>query len=62
MLRGKWWEIFQEPELNALEEQVNINNQNIRQSFETFMSARARSRRPDRSTGLPSRQIHHGVG
>ena len=41
MLRGKWWEIFQEPELNALEEQVNINNQNIRQSFETFMSARA---------------------
>jgi NodT family efflux transporter outer membrane factor (OMF) lipoprotein len=41
MIRGKWWEIFQEPELNALEEQVNINNQNIRQSFETFMSARA---------------------
>jgi NodT family efflux transporter outer membrane factor (OMF) lipoprotein len=41
MLRGKWWEIFQEPELNSLEEQVNINNQNIRQSFESFMSTRA---------------------
>ncbi len=41
MLRGKWWEIFHEPELNALEEQVNINNQNIKQSFENFMSARA---------------------
>ena len=40
-LRGKWWEIYNEPELNALEEQLNINNQNIRQSFENFMEARA---------------------
>ncbi|WP_446743075.1 efflux transporter outer membrane subunit [Silvibacterium acidisoli] len=40
MLRGKWWEIYQDPELNALEEQVAINNQNIRGSFENFMSAR----------------------
>jgi hypothetical protein len=22
--RGKWWEIFQDPQLNALEEQVNV--------------------------------------
>jgi outer membrane protein TolC len=29
MLRGKWWEIFKEPELNALEEKLNINNLNI---------------------------------
>src|ERR1700674_3097369 len=41
MLRGKWWEIFNDPELNALEEQLNINNQNIRQFFENFMAARA---------------------
>jgi NodT family efflux transporter outer membrane factor (OMF) lipoprotein len=40
MLHGKWWEIYQDPELNALEEQLNINNQNIRQSFENFMEAR----------------------
>jgi NodT family efflux transporter outer membrane factor (OMF) lipoprotein len=40
-LRGKWWEIFNEPELNALEEQLNINNQNIKQFFENFMAARA---------------------
>ncbi len=39
--RGKWWEIFNEPELNDLEDQVNINNENIKQSFENFMSARA---------------------
>jgi NodT family efflux transporter outer membrane factor (OMF) lipoprotein len=41
MLHGKWWEIYHDPELNALEEQLNVNNQNIRQSFENFMEARA---------------------
>lgn len=41
VLRGKWWEIYNEPDLNALEEQLNVDNQNIRQSFESFMEARA---------------------
>jgi NodT family efflux transporter outer membrane factor (OMF) lipoprotein len=41
MIRGNWWEIFNEPELNALEEQLNINNQNIKVSFENYMAARA---------------------
>ena len=41
MLHGKWWEIYEEPELDALEEQVNINNQNIRVSFANFMASRA---------------------
>ncbi len=40
-IRGKWWEIFNDPELNALEEQLDINNQNIKQFFENFMEARA---------------------
>jgi NodT family efflux transporter outer membrane factor (OMF) lipoprotein len=40
-MRGKWWEIFNDSELNALEEQLNINNQNIKQFFENFMAARA---------------------
>jgi NodT family efflux transporter outer membrane factor (OMF) lipoprotein len=40
-LRGKWWEIFNDPELNALEDQLDINNQNIKQYFENFMEARA---------------------
>jgi NodT family efflux transporter outer membrane factor (OMF) lipoprotein len=40
-LRGKWWEIFNDSELNDLEEQLNINNQNIKQFFENFMEARA---------------------
>ena len=40
-LKGKWWEMFKEPELNALEDQLNIDNQNIAQSFQNFMAARA---------------------
>jgi NodT family efflux transporter outer membrane factor (OMF) lipoprotein len=40
-LRGKWWEIYNEPELNSLEDQLNIDNQNIGQAFENFMEARA---------------------
>ena len=41
MLRGPWWKIFRDPELNALEEQLSLNNQNIKQSFQNFMEARA---------------------
>src|SRR5580698_6906299 len=43
-LKGKWWEIFNEPELNALEDQLNIDNQNIAQYFQNFMAARAQVR------------------
>jgi len=42
--KGKWWEVFNEPELNALEEQLNIDNQNIAQYFQNFMAARAQVR------------------
>ncbi len=41
MLRGKWWSVFGDPELNKLEDQVEVNNQNIKQSFAQFMEARA---------------------
>ncbi|MFY9907690.1 MAG: efflux transporter outer membrane subunit [Terriglobales bacterium] len=40
-LHGKWWEIFGDPQLNALEEQVSINNQNVAAAFANFMAARA---------------------
>jgi NodT family efflux transporter outer membrane factor (OMF) lipoprotein len=44
VLKGKWWEMFNEPELNGLEEQLNIDNQNIAQFFQNFMAARAQVR------------------
>jgi NodT family efflux transporter outer membrane factor (OMF) lipoprotein len=40
-LHGKWWEILGDPQLNALEEQVNISNQNVAAAFANFMAARA---------------------
>jgi NodT family efflux transporter outer membrane factor (OMF) lipoprotein len=40
-LKGKWWEMFNETELNALEERLDIGNQNIAQAFQNFMAARA---------------------
>ncbi|HEX9198512.1 MAG TPA: efflux transporter outer membrane subunit [Acidobacteriaceae bacterium] len=40
MLRGKWWEIYNDAELNALEDKLNIDNQNIRRFFANFMEAR----------------------
>jgi NodT family efflux transporter outer membrane factor (OMF) lipoprotein len=41
MLRGKWWTVFRDPELDALEDSLEIDNQNIRQYFQAFMEARA---------------------
>ncbi len=40
-IRGDWWAIFNDPELNDLEGQLNINNQTIKTYFENFMEARA---------------------
>ena len=40
-IRGKWWEMFGDTNLNALEEQVNISNQTVAAAFANFLSARA---------------------
>jgi NodT family efflux transporter outer membrane factor (OMF) lipoprotein len=40
-IRGKWWETFNDPQLNVLEDQVNISNQNIAAAAASFLSARA---------------------
>jgi outer membrane protein TolC len=40
-LRGKWWEIFGGPELNALEEQVTVSNQDLKAAEARFREARA---------------------
>ena len=40
MLHGKWWEIYGDAELNALEEKLTIDNQTIKQYFANFMEAR----------------------
>lgn len=40
-IKGKWWEMFGDAQLNALEEAVNISNQNIKQAEANFRQARA---------------------
>src|ERR1022692_111343 len=40
-LRGKWWEMFNDPQLNTLEEKVNVSNQNIASAAASFLAARA---------------------
>jgi len=39
-IRGKWWEIYNDPQLNALEEQVSISNQNVLAAEANFRAAR----------------------
>ncbi|HXX70477.1 MAG TPA: efflux transporter outer membrane subunit [Polyangiaceae bacterium] len=41
LLKGRWWQLFREPELDELEERLNIDNQTIVQYFQNFMAARA---------------------
>jgi NodT family efflux transporter outer membrane factor (OMF) lipoprotein len=40
-LRGNWWEIFQDPELNQLEEKVSVSNQNLAAAAASYAAARA---------------------
>jgi NodT family efflux transporter outer membrane factor (OMF) lipoprotein len=42
--RGKWWEIFGDPLVNDLEEQVTVSNQTIAQAEAQFRAARAAAR------------------
>jgi NodT family efflux transporter outer membrane factor (OMF) lipoprotein len=40
-LAGKWWEIFQDTQLNALQEQINVSNQNLKVAFAQYQQSRA---------------------
>src|ERR1041385_5136840 len=41
VIRGKWWEMFNDPQLNNLEEQLSTANQNIALADANFRAARA---------------------
>jgi NodT family efflux transporter outer membrane factor (OMF) lipoprotein len=38
-IRGKWWEIYNDPILNSLQEQVNVSNQNLAQAEARYRQA-----------------------
>jgi NodT family efflux transporter outer membrane factor (OMF) lipoprotein len=39
LIRGNWWQIYQDPQLNQLEERIAANNQSLRQALETYLAA-----------------------
>src|SRR5216683_1760121 len=40
-LGGNWWTIFQDPQLDSLEQQINVGNQNLKAAEAQFRQARA---------------------
>ena len=39
--KGKWWEIYEDPQLNALQEKIQVSNQSLKASLAQFDEARA---------------------
>lgn len=40
-LGGNWWEVFHDPQLNALEQKIEVSNQNVKAAFAQYQQARA---------------------
>jgi outer membrane protein TolC len=38
---SNWWEIFQDPQLERLEGQINVSNQNLKAAVAQYQQARA---------------------
>jgi NodT family efflux transporter outer membrane factor (OMF) lipoprotein len=40
VLRGKWWELYGDPQLNSLEDKVAVSNQTLKAATEQYLAAR----------------------
>jgi len=58
--RGNWWEIFGDPQLNALEEQVDASNQTLKIAEANFRQARA-AIRFNRASEAPAIGVSPGI-
>jgi NodT family efflux transporter outer membrane factor (OMF) lipoprotein len=43
-LKGKWWELYGDPQLNALEEKIAVSNQTLKAAMEEYFQAREQVR------------------
>jgi NodT family efflux transporter outer membrane factor (OMF) lipoprotein len=65
--KGNWWEIFQDPQLNALEDKIAVSNQSLRAAVDRFQEARDVLRQtrslfyPLVTTGLSATQNRQSV-
>jgi NodT family efflux transporter outer membrane factor (OMF) lipoprotein len=60
-IKGKWWEMFNDAELNALEEKVSINNQNVAASTAAYFAARDQVKEA-RSQLFPTVTVSPSIG
>lgn len=58
--KGAWWEIYQDPQLDALEDQVTAANQNLKAAEDQFTAARA-AVRAARSNYYPNLSVAPSV-
>ncbi len=56
LLKGKWWEIYQDPQLNQLEERIATNNVQLKQALETYLAAR------DQVSAARANLVSHAFG
>jgi NodT family efflux transporter outer membrane factor (OMF) lipoprotein len=59
-VNGRWWEIYNDAALNALEQQVSISNQNVLQAEAQYREARAVAREA-RSALFPTAGVGIGI-
>ena len=60
-LAGNWWEIFQDPQLNATpKQQINVSNQNLKAAEAQYTQARALLPLPSRADYFPTVTVESG--
>jgi NodT family efflux transporter outer membrane factor (OMF) lipoprotein len=61
LMRGKWWELFDDQQLNTLEEQIDPANQTLKAADANFRAARA-AIRINRSNEAPTLAVNPAIG
>ena len=60
-IKGKWWEMFNDAELNSLEEKVSVDNQNVASSAAAYFAARDQVKEA-RSQLFPTVTVSPSIG
>ncbi len=60
-LRGKWWNLYGDPRLNALEDKVAVSNQTLKAAAEQYLQAREQVR-VARSQYYPTLSVGPSIG
>ena len=60
VLRGEWWELFGDADLNALQRRIDLSNQNLKAAEARFAAARA-AVRGTRSALFPNVSVAPGI-